>query len=111
MGGTDSPAVRAPLDPKEQPILDRVLAIRDELSLLKQDRSTYVRSQDVMSLYKQVIEQVEKLNDIRTHKRTEQNRGIELRPRRLVQGIAMLITMIQWIPCSTTASSSYRSSS
>lgn len=77
MGGTDSPAVRTPLDPKEQPILDRVLAIRDELSLLKQDRTTYVRSQDVMTLYQQVIEQVEQLNQIRTHKRTEQNRGID----------------------------------
>ncbi|GAB7348188.1 hypothetical protein MBLNU459_g6193t2 [Dothideomycetes sp. NU459] len=75
MGGTDSPAVRTPLDPKEQPILDRVLAIRDQLSLLKQDRSTYVRSQDVMALYKHVIEQVEQLNEIRKSKRTEQNRG------------------------------------
>jgi len=72
---TDSPAVRTPLDPDEQPILDSVLAIRDRLSLLKQDRSTYIRSQDVISLYDQVIQQVEKLNGIRTNKRSEQNRG------------------------------------
>jgi len=72
---TDSPAIRAPLDPNEQPILENVLAIRDRLSLLKQDRSTYIRSQDVISLYDQVIHQVEKLNGIRTNKRSEQNRG------------------------------------
>ncbi|KAF1344098.1 hypothetical protein BDV97DRAFT_304804 [Delphinella strobiligena] len=71
---TDSPAIRAPLDPKEQPILDSVLSIRDKLSLLKQDRSTYVRSQDVITLYNQVIAQVEKLNEIRAQKRSEQNR-------------------------------------
>lgn len=72
---TDSPAIRAPLDPKEQPILDSVLSIRDKLSLLKQDRTTYVRSQDVITLYNQVITQVEKLNEIRAQKRSEQNRG------------------------------------
>lgn len=72
---TDSPHPRASLDPKEQPILDRILTIRDSLSILKQDRSTYVKSQDVMVLYNQVIEQVEILNQIRVNKRDEQNRG------------------------------------
>ncbi|KAK8215125.1 hypothetical protein M8818_002135 [Zalaria obscura] len=71
---TDSPAIRAPLDPQEQPILDRILVIRDQLSILKQDRSSYVRSQDVLDLYAQVIEQVEKLNGIRTNRPREQNR-------------------------------------
>ncbi|KAJ9619646.1 hypothetical protein H2203_008427 [Taxawa tesnikishii (nom. ined.)] len=71
---TDSPAVRAPLDPNEQPILDRILTIRDKLSLLKQDRSNYIKSQDVVTLYNQVNEQVGVLNKIRTTKRTEQNR-------------------------------------
>lgn len=71
---TDSPHIRTQLDPKEQPILDRVLKIRDSLLILKQDRSTYVKSQDVMVLYNQVIEQVEILNQIRAHKRDEQNR-------------------------------------
>lgn len=73
---TDSPAPRIPLDPKEQPILDKLLAVRTNLELLKQDRSTYVKSQDVISLYDQVIEQVEILNQIRTTKRLEQNRGL-----------------------------------
>lgn len=74
---TDSPAVQAPLDPKEQPILDRVLQLRDELSLLKQDKSTYIKSHDVIALYDQVIEQVHSLNIVReAHgKPLEQNRG------------------------------------
>ena len=73
---TDSPHTRIPLDAKEQPILDRILHIRDKLSILKQDRSTYVKSHDVMDLYNQVIEQVVVLNQIRANKRDEQNRGI-----------------------------------
>ncbi|KAL9084197.1 MAG: hypothetical protein Q9165_008183 [Trypethelium subeluteriae] len=71
---TDSPAIRFPLDPKEQPILDRILDIRDRLSLLKADKSTYVKSQDVLILYNQINEQVEILNEIRKEKREEQNR-------------------------------------
>ena len=74
---TDSPAVRAPLEPREQPILDSVLHIRDRLSLLKQDKTTYIKSQDVIALYNDVIEQVALLNAIREDhgKPLEQNRG------------------------------------
>ena len=74
---TDSPAVQAPLDPQESPILDRVLYLRDKLSLLKQDKSTYVKSHDVLQLYDEVIEQVHQLNVIREKhgKPLEQNRG------------------------------------
>ena len=71
---TDSPAYRLPLDPTEQPILDRILNIRDHLSILKQDRSTYVKSSDVLKYYNQLMEQVELLNKIRETKRDEQNR-------------------------------------
>jgi hypothetical protein len=71
---TDSPLPRIPLDPKEQPILDRLQSIRTELELLKRDRSTYVKSQDVLKLYDQVIEQVIVLNEIRETKRLEQNK-------------------------------------
>ncbi|PNS19440.1 UPF0662 protein [Sphaceloma murrayae] len=71
---TDSPRPRIPLDPSEQPILDSILRIRDQLSLLKQDRSSYIRTDDVMNYYKQVMQQVEKLNDIRSSKPDEQNR-------------------------------------
>jgi hypothetical protein len=72
---TDSPLPRIPLDPKEQPILDKLQSIRTELELLKRDRSTYVKSQDVLKLYDQVIEQVVVLNEIRETKRLEQNKG------------------------------------
>jgi len=71
---TDSPLYRLPLDPAEQPILDRLLNIRDHLSILKQDRSTYVKSQDVVKYYDQLITQVEALNKARVNKRDEQNR-------------------------------------
>lgn len=74
---TDSPAVRIPLDPREQPILDSLLLIRDQLSLLKQDKSTYIKSKDVLDLYDQVVDQVHTLNVIREQHGTpsEQNRG------------------------------------
>ena len=73
---TDSPAIHVPLDPKEQPILDGLLSIRDELSLLKSDRSTYIRSEDVLPHYDAVIKQVHKLNDVRKESGNvrEQNR-------------------------------------
>lgn len=73
----DSPAVQAPLDPNEQPILDSVLQLRDRLSLLKQDKSTYIKSQDVLALYNAVVDQVHLLNVIRDEhgKPLEQNRG------------------------------------
>jgi hypothetical protein len=66
---TDSPLYRLPLDPQEQPILERILNLRDSLSLLKQDRSTYV-----LVLYNSLIDQVEALNRLRVDKRDEQNR-------------------------------------
>ena len=74
---SDSPAVHAPLDPKEAPILARVLELRDQLSLLKQDRSSYIKSHDVLPLYDDVIEQVHLLNVIREEhgKALESNRG------------------------------------
>ncbi|GAB1202699.1 hypothetical protein APSETT445_001320 [Aspergillus pseudonomiae] len=58
----DSPAVPAPLDPQEQPILDRLLRTRDALLLIKQDKSSYIKSRDVLPLYEEVISEVEKLN-------------------------------------------------
>ncbi|KAK2749653.1 hypothetical protein FQN57_005875 [Myotisia sp. PD_48] len=61
----DTPAVLTPVDPSEQPILDRLSAIRDALVLIKQDKSTYVKSQEVLPFYDQVIEQVQLLLSIR----------------------------------------------
>lgn len=62
----ETPLVPAPSDAREQEVLERLTAIRDQLLLLKQDRTKYIRSQDVMTLYEQVIEEVRKVNEIRT---------------------------------------------
>ena len=72
---TDSPALLAPLDPTEQPIFDALLLIREKLSLLKSDKSTYIRSENVFSIYHQVIDQVHILNRVREEhgKQQEQN--------------------------------------
>ncbi|KAJ0420615.1 hypothetical protein BJY00DRAFT_130273 [Aspergillus carlsbadensis] len=64
----ESPAIFTPLDPKEQPILESVLRLRDALLLLKQDKSSYIRSRDVLPLYEEVIAEVEKLNTFRKEK-------------------------------------------
>ncbi|CRG85330.1 UPF0662 protein [Talaromyces islandicus] len=61
----ESPAVPVPLDPREQPILEKLLRTRDALLLLKQDKSSYIKSRDVLPLYEEVIGQVETLNQIR----------------------------------------------
>lgn len=55
----DSPLLSAPLTTQERPILDKLLQIRDKLLLLKQDKSTYVKSADVLPLYEEVINQGE----------------------------------------------------
>ena len=86
----DSPLLSAPLTTQEKPILDKLLQIRDKLLLLKQDKSTYVKSADVLPLYEQVIDQgksakcptkeqvltitVHLLNDLRDEKHLIQNR-------------------------------------
>ena len=71
---SDSPVTHAPVGAQEKPILDKVLMIRDKLLLLKQDKSTYVKSQDVMPLYEEIIEQVHVLNDVRGAEHLLQNR-------------------------------------
>jgi hypothetical protein len=54
-----------PKDEGERAILDNLVGIRDHLLLLKRDRTKYIRSQDVILIYEQVIEQVRQLNEIR----------------------------------------------
>ncbi|KAF1987994.1 hypothetical protein K402DRAFT_352755 [Aulographum hederae CBS 113979] len=71
---SDSPAVFNALPTEEQPILDKLYSIRSHLELLKQDRSQYVKSQDVINLYHETNEQVHKLNGLRQDKPLEQNR-------------------------------------
>lgn len=78
----DTPTIPMPLDPREQPILESLMRVRDELTLLKQDRSTYVKSSDVLAFYDRVVEQVKILNEIRADKPQEDNRGM-YNPRRI----------------------------
>lgn len=95
---TDSPLPRIPLDPKEQPILDKLQSIRTGLELLKRDRSTYVKSQDVLKLYDQVIEQVIVLNEIRVTKRLEQNKGRSCAQAGL-RGMSLTEITRKWTTC------------
>jgi len=62
----ETPAIPMPKDEGEREILDALIHIRDHLLLLKQDRTKYIRSQDVVVLFDQVKEQVRKLNEIRS---------------------------------------------
>ncbi|TFB07655.1 hypothetical protein CCMA1212_001205 [Trichoderma ghanense] len=62
----DTPAVPLPQDAREQAVLDSLVVIRDKLLLLKQDRTTYIRSQDVIPLYDETISRVKELDEIRT---------------------------------------------
>ena len=71
----DTSKLPPPLDPREQLILDNLVGIREELTQLKQDRSTYIKSSDVMDLYDKVVDQVRQLSAIRSDKRQEDNQG------------------------------------
>ncbi|KAH7149157.1 hypothetical protein B0J13DRAFT_298678 [Dactylonectria estremocensis] len=61
----DTPAIPLPRDPRERVILDRLTVVRDQLLLLKQDRTNYIRTQDVMPLFDETMEQVKELNIVR----------------------------------------------
>ncbi|RYP75682.1 hypothetical protein DL769_003770 [Monosporascus sp. CRB-8-3] len=69
----DTPKIPAPKDEGEKEILENMISIRDQLQLRKLDRSTYVRTQDVMVLYDRTIDQVKRLNEIRHGKAAEEN--------------------------------------
>lgn len=70
----ETPAVPMPKDARERQILDKLTFIRDELLLLKMDRTKYIRTQDVMVHYEQLLEQVRQLNEIRKGEHTGENR-------------------------------------
>ncbi|KAH8923267.1 hypothetical protein BT69DRAFT_1242315 [Atractiella rhizophila] len=54
-----------PVPPSELPILEALVNLRNRLTALKKDRTEYIRAHDVMAIYGQVIEQVDKLNAVR----------------------------------------------
>ena len=63
-----------PKDERERQILDKLTVVRDSLLLLKRDRTRYIRTQDVMLLYDQVVAQVKELNEVRKGARNGENR-------------------------------------
>ncbi|KAI3326038.1 hypothetical protein HD806DRAFT_431140 [Xylariaceae sp. AK1471] len=70
----ETPKIPPPQDEGEKQVLEKLVAIQDELLLRKLDRTTYVRSQDVILLYDETIQQVKRLNEIRSGKTVEENR-------------------------------------
>ncbi|TVY26666.1 UPF0662 protein [Lachnellula hyalina] len=85
---TDTPNVPL-LDAREQPILDSLQRIRDELTLLKQDRTTYVKSSDVMPLYERVVDQVRLLTELRADKPEPQQSQVD----RVLDGCFQLLSL------------------
>lgn len=61
----DTPAFPAPVDPREQTILDELLRIRDSLLLLRKDKSSYIRTVDVLHYFEDVNAQVEQIAAVR----------------------------------------------
>ena len=106
----DTPAVPLPRDAREREILDKLVIIRDKLLLLKQDRTTYIRSQDVLPLYEETLEEVKKLNSVRKETGiNEENRRKFLSPP-LCFLFAFTHHVSQWTRFSRPASSYFRSS-
>ena len=60
----------------EQPVLEKLIHLRQRLQLLNSDRTKYIQSQDVLAVYDLLIEQVQKLNNVRQQPihHDEQNR-------------------------------------
>ncbi|CAG9947417.1 unnamed protein product [Clonostachys rosea f. rosea IK726] len=73
----DTPAVPAPRDAREAAVLERLTVIRDQLLLLKRDRTTYIRSQDVIPLYDQTVEQVRELKTIRAETGSKEENRVD----------------------------------
>ncbi|KAK9782878.1 hypothetical protein AB5N19_09463 [Seiridium cardinale] len=70
----DTPRIPPPSDEGELQILQELELVQSQLQIRRADRANYVRSQDVMVLYDQTIEQVRRLTEIRQGKKTQENR-------------------------------------
>ncbi|KAK4104534.1 hypothetical protein N658DRAFT_521186 [Parathielavia hyrcaniae] len=69
----ETPAMPMPKDDRERQILDKLTLIRDDLLLLKRDRTKYIRTQDVMVLYDKLVDQVKQLNEVRKGEHHSEN--------------------------------------
>lgn len=70
----DTPKFPPPSNEGEQEILQNLELVLAQLQIRRADRANYVRSQDVMELYDQTIEQVRKLTELRQGKKVAENR-------------------------------------
>ncbi|KAJ2124612.1 hypothetical protein IW147_001577 [Coemansia sp. RSA 720] len=50
----------------EQPVLNRLVGIRNQLAALKKDRGNYYRPNDIVGLYNDLLQQVWALHEVRT---------------------------------------------
>jgi hypothetical protein len=76
----DTPKFPPPRDEGEMQILQELELVLAQLQIRRADRANYVRSQDVMILYDQTIQQVRHLTELRQGKKVEENRGMLLHP-------------------------------
>ncbi|KAJ2309885.1 hypothetical protein IWW54_003491, partial [Coemansia sp. RSA 2705] len=60
-----SAAAEQPVSSGEQPILSRLVEIRNRLAALKKDRGNYYRPNDIVSLYNDLRKQVKHLQGVR----------------------------------------------
>ncbi|CAI4215338.1 unnamed protein product [Parascedosporium putredinis] len=60
----ETPALPPPDNDRDREVLSKLSQIRDQLVLLKTDRTTYLRSQEVIPLYNETVEQVLKLDNL-----------------------------------------------
>lgn len=89
-----------PRDARELAILQHLTEIRDKLLLLKQDRTTYIRSQDILPLYDQTIAQVKDLIAIRAETgATDENRGNIWRAPPAQSSRMLTRPLSQWTRC------------
>jgi hypothetical protein len=70
----ETPSVPMPTSVREKEILQQLTIIRDQLLLLKLDRTNYIRSQDVLGFYDQTVELVRQLNEVRKTTDKSENR-------------------------------------
>ncbi|EMD38951.1 hypothetical protein CERSUDRAFT_81747 [Gelatoporia subvermispora B] len=64
----------APVAQEELPILEAVVNIRNRLTALKKDRGEYIKASEVDSLYRAIVKQVTRLNEVRDDHTTYNNR-------------------------------------
>ncbi|KAJ2779049.1 hypothetical protein H4R18_004227, partial [Coemansia javaensis] len=59
------PPAELAMSAAEQPILDALIAIRNRLAALKRDRGNYYRPNDIVGLYRELLEQASLLQSVR----------------------------------------------